>query len=237
MNTLHRTTYGAYHIGARKPLDPNQTEHLVTLFKAPTTPTLSVLGGRTSIVTDVIEGLGPVVIKHYRRGGLISRFIKKTYLGLGKPRCQSEFEMLSHVRSIGVSAPQPVAFGHRGGLFYQCWLATLEIRSHQTLAQLSRVDLERSLEMIDSVAEHIERLIQAGIRHVDLHPGNVLVDPDDHIFLIDFDRAGPSRLDQRSLRSRYLERWKRAVTKHRLEPALWQNLEAALGKSRRSQSA
>ena len=228
MRTLQRTTYGDYQVGTQLSLTADQIEQLIALFKTPTTPAESTLGGRTSVAIGEIAGVGALVIKHYRRGGFIRHFNKKTYLGFGKPRCQIEFEMLNHVRDIGISAPQPIAFGHHGRLFYQCWLATRMIHSHRTLVQLSKTNLTGSLAVIESVANQIDRLIQTGIRHIDLHPGNVIVDPENNIYFIDFDKAAISRMSKASLRSHYLERWKRAVIKHRLAPELWKKLEAAL---------
>jgi tRNA A-37 threonylcarbamoyl transferase component Bud32 len=229
MQGLHRTTYDNFHLGTQLTLTADQAQQLIALLKTPTLPAGSTLGGRTSVITGQITGIGKLVIKHYRRGGFISHFNKKTYLGFGKPRCQIEFEMLNHVRDIGVSAPEPIAFAHRGRLLYQCWLATRMIPSHQTLVQLSRVDLARSLVVIDSVADQIERLVENGIRHIDLHPGNVIIDPENKIYFIDFDKARLTRMSLASLRKHYLERWKRAVVKHRLAPDLWKKLEAAMG--------
>ena len=232
MHALHRTTYGDYHIGTHKPLTNDQARQLIALFETPTVPTDTALGGRTSVITCEVAGIGKLVIKHYRRGGFISKFNEKTYLGLGKPRCQVEFEMLNRARNTGVGAPEPIVFGYRGRLLYQCWLVTRMIHSHQTLVQLSRVDLPRSLALIDSVVDQIKCLIRAGIRHVDLHPGNIIVDTENKIYFVDFDKAGLTRMNAASLRDHYVKRWKRAVVKHRLAPDLWKRLEAAMGRSK-----
>ena len=161
-------------------------------------------------------GVGPVVIKYYRRGGFISRFIKKTYLRIGKTRGQREYEMLELVRRLGIRAPRPVAFAHRGSLFYQCWLVTEEVGQHRTLAHLSREDPMQAARLAAAVAAEVNRLIRHHIHHVDLHPGNVLVDLQQRIFLIDFDKARHAKLQSKDLRLRYFRRWQRAVAKHRL---------------------
>ncbi len=226
--SLHRMKYGAYHIGAHEHLSPDQIEHLVTLFNRPTRSSELTLGGRTSVTIDEIEGVGPVVIKHYRRGGLVHFFVKQTYLRRGKTRCRLEYEMLDKVRRIGVGAPRPVAYASRGKLIYRCWLVTREVPSHKTLAALSMSDLNRAVYLIEPIVRAVDRLIQNRILHVDLHPGNVLVDPDDRTYLIDFDRAGSYRSGEKALRTRYVARWKRAVIKHRLPDVLWKEMQVRL---------
>jgi len=228
MLSTHTTIYQNYRIGACRQLDSGHIERLIQLFEQPTQAPGSVLGGRTSIATDTIDGIGAVAVKSYRRGGLVSHFVKRTYLRLGKIRCQVEFEMLKRASAIGVNVPRPVAYAYTRCLVYRCWLVTNEIKAHRTLAELSLKDPQRALNLIAPIAAQIRRLIRHRIRHVDLHPGNILVDQNDKIYLIDFDRAGTSRLSQNSLRNRYLARWKRAVLKHQLPDALWEKLEARL---------
>lgn len=228
MNSLHRMTYGAFQIGAYKRFGPDQIEHLVSLFNRPTRSSGLTLGGRTSVTIDTLDGVGPVAVKHYRRGGLVHLFVKQTYLRRGKTRCRLEYEMLDKVRRMGVDAPKPLAYATRGKLFYRCWLVSREVPAHSTLAELSISDINRAIYLIEPIAQAIGRLIQNRILHVDLHPGNVLVDPDNRTYLIDFDRAGSYRLGEIALRNRYLARWKRAVIKHRLPNVLWKEMQVRL---------
>ena len=53
-----------------------------------------------------MKGFGPVVIKFYRRGGLLSRINQKTYIWSGKTRAQQELEMMEHVRRFGLRVPR-----------------------------------------------------------------------------------------------------------------------------------
>jgi predicted unusual protein kinase regulating ubiquinone biosynthesis (AarF/ABC1/UbiB family) len=93
---------------------------------------------------------------------------------------------------------------------------------------MSRSDPKAALETIPSLAVQISRLIAHGIWHVDLHPGNVLIDTHGEIHLIDFDRAQKNKSGEMRLRRKYLKRWKRAVSKHGLPPQLTQQLAAEL---------
>ena len=228
MSGIHLTTFESIRFGSYHPLKETQLKDLVRLFDQPTPAAGSVLGGRTSAVRHSLAGVGPVVIKFFRRGGLISRFNEKTYLRYGKTRGQREYEMMEEVRRIGVRAPQPVAFAYRGLLFYHCWLVTGEIEKHQTLAALSRNDPKQAVLLSNAVAVEINRLIRHNIHHVDLHPGNVLIDPQQRVFLIDFDKARRTQLGTAELRNRYLRRWQRAVSKHQLPTDMSAALKKAL---------
>jgi len=178
-----------------------------------------------------LEGVGSVVVKYYTRGGLLRYVVKRRYLKWGKTRCQIEYELLQKVRNLGVNAPEPIAYASLGGLFYKGWLVTREIRQKQTLAELSCADEEHAHIVMKDLIDHVSTLINNNILHVDLHPGNVLVDSDDRVFLLDFDKARLSRRNKNKLRDHYLSRWRRAVIKHRLPEMLCETLGAGLVKN------
>ena len=180
----------------------------------------SVLGGRTSIVVDEINGLGSVVIKYYRRGGLIRYFVRQKYLKCGKTRGEREYELLQKVRNLGINAPEPIVFAYRGRLFYQAWLVTREIKQHQTLAQISLSNEKRACILMKEVVKQISILIKNSILHVDLHPGNIIVDKLDQVYFLDFDKGGIFPGNKNKLKNRYLNRWSRAIAKHQLSKML-----------------
>ena len=197
-----------------------QVKQLIKFFNLPKNIVNSALGGRTSIRVIRLQGIGSVVIKYYRRGGVIRYLIKKHYLRCGKRRCQIEFELLQQVRSLGINAPEPVAFAYRGRLFYQCWLVTRKIQDHQTLVQISLSNEEQARMAMKAVVKQVSILIKNKILHVDLHPGNVIVDNQNQIYLLDFDKGGIFPGDEHVLRTRYLHRWNRAIQKHGLPEML-----------------
>jgi 3-deoxy-D-manno-octulosonic acid kinase len=228
MSDIHYTSYGTVCIGSCQPLKKAHAKELVRLFDQPTPAAGSILGGRTSVVRHTLDDVGPVIIKYYRRGGLISHFNEKTYLRCGKTRGQREYERLEQVRRFGVRAPRPVAFAHRGALLVHCWLVTEEVEQPKTLAELSLIDVKQAVSLTSLVAAEISRLVQHRLHHVDLHPGNVLVDHRQQVFLIDFDKTRNTRSGSTKLRHKYLNRWQRAVAKHRLPAELSQALEVGL---------
>jgi len=221
-------TIDSYHFGFYLNLTDSQLRTLTGLFHHPGPSGVPVLGGRTSLTPAQLNGIGSVVIKHYRRGGLMRYFIKQRYLKLGKTRAQIEFEMLQVVRNLGINAPEPVAYAHRGCIFYQAWLVIRAIKHPLSLALISLKDEKKTRQAMESVIGQISLLIQNGILHVDLHPGNIVVDGADQIFLVDFDKGQIHPGSKEKLRNRYLTRWQRAVTKHRLPDILTDLLLAGL---------
>jgi 3-deoxy-D-manno-octulosonic acid kinase len=212
--------YDSYHFGSLADIADQQLKQLIRFFNLPKNSVHSALGGRTSITVTRLQGIGSVVIKYYRRGGVIRYLMKKRYVKCGKTRCQIEYELLQKVRSLGINAPEPVAFAYKGRLFYQCWLVTREIQNHQTLVQISRSNEEQARRAMKAVVKQVSMLIKNKILHADLHPGNVIVDNQNQVYLLDFDKGGVFPGDKNALRTRYLRRWNRAIQKHELPEIL-----------------
>ena len=229
MSEISIKTYDSYHFGFLYDLTEQHLKHLTKLFKTYPKPVNSVLGGRSSVLFEEINGLGSIVIKYYRRGGLIRYLVKQRYFKCGKTRGQKEYELLQKVRLLGINVPEPISFSYHGRLFYKGWLVTREIKEHQTLANLSFSNENRTLKIMKEVTRQISILIKNNILHVDLHPGNVIVDNQDRVYIIDFDKGRLFHGKNTSLRNRYLRRWDRAVKKHRL-PKILQTSSFAIQK-------
>jgi 3-deoxy-D-manno-octulosonic acid kinase len=221
-------TMDSYHFGFLLNLTDSQLATLAGLFDHPDPIDVSVLGGRTAATAAQLDGIGPVIIKHYRRGGLLRYFIKDRYLNFGKTRSQREFELLDIVGALGINIPQPIAYAHRGRLLYRAWLVTREIHQPLSLARLSLQDEKKASTTMASVIEQISLLIQNDILHVDLHPGNVVVDVREQVYLLDFDKGRVYHGSRQNLKDRYLARWQRAVNKHGLPEMLTDILQAGL---------
>lgn len=213
---------GAYHFGSAETLTHQNVLRLIEQFtRVARGADGSVLGGRQAVCRTELADIGRVVIKHYHRGGMLAHLNKRIYLKLGKPRCQIEFEQMVFARSIGVSTPEPVAFAHRGAFLYQAWLVTKEIRNQRSLALLSTQDPQRAASVLPALGEQVACLIDHHILHADFHPGNVLVDDHNQIFIIDFDKSRSHYSGSgRQLKTQYEGRWQRAVVKHNLPKLL-----------------
>jgi 3-deoxy-D-manno-octulosonic acid kinase len=220
--------YGVYRFGSCIRLTDRQLQQLTTLLDRQPQSSPSHLNGRHVMPIDCVDGIGAVVVKHYIRGGLFGCFVKRRHLKSGKTRGQAEYEVLQKVRALGINAPEPVAFAFRGGLVYLAWLITLEIKRAQSLARLSLENEHHARAAMQSASRQIGRLIDSRIWHVDLHPGNVLVDQDNTAYLVDFDKGRDFHGSRKKLQARYLSRWQRAVQKHRLPVMLTEMLQQGL---------
>lgn len=228
MNALHLCKIDEYKFGASYPLNALHLRKLVNLFSEPDQAAGFPLGGRRSISTTHLEGIGSVVVKHYRRGGWLSHLINKTYLKWGKPRCRLEFEQMQSAIRAGVRVPEPIAYAYRGLIFYKAWLVTKEINNQKSLAQVSLDSPDRAEMMTHALIDQITTLIDHRIFHADFHPGNILVDNQDEIYIIDFDKAGPYKGNKKLLKHLYLKRWHRAVIKYDLPENLYKILRTNL---------
>ena len=218
-----------YQFGYHLELDEHHLRTFISFFSHPGGGDAPpVLGGRNALTFDELDGFGPVAIKSYTRGGWVRYLVKRRYLKIGKTRAQIEFELLQMVRDLGINAPEPVAYAYRGPIFYRAWLVSRAIQNPLSLALLSLKDEKKTRQAMESVIEQIEVLIRNGILHVDLHPGNVVVDRKRRIFLVDFDKGQIHHGSREQLKNRYLERWQRAVAKHRLPAILSEMLRAGL---------
>lgn len=152
-----------------------------------------------------------LVLRHYRRGGLVRHLATRHYVwtGLERTRAVREFELLRELEAEGLPAPVPFACAvTRRGPFWSGSLVTRRLPG-ETLAE--RLDvagdatLPRSLWSV--VGQTLARFHAVGIRHADLNAHNVLLDGE-RVFLIDFDRA--SRREPPGERRAEVRPWQRA---------------------------
>jgi len=214
------TLYKSYAIGSDLSLTEENKHALVACFKKPAEAQGEVLAGRAAVSKIHLNGIGDVVVKNYTRGGFIKHFIKRTYLKISSYRCQSEYELLQYLKRLDVSVPKPVAFVYQGSLLYHAWLVTKEIRNTCTLAELSIREPSRAELVMGDVVRQVSILAENQVHHVDLHPGNVLVDDKNNLFIIDFDKARTNPQNPIKLLKKYISRWQRAVKKHELPEVL-----------------
>jgi 3-deoxy-D-manno-octulosonic acid kinase len=186
--------------------------------------------GRGAVLI-VTRGADRWVLRHYQRGGLVSRFVEDHYLWLGLERTRAfrEWRMLRRLHAAGLPVPKPVAAHvYRTGAIYTGDIITSYLPSTRKLswfitqAQVPPQCWHRIGRMVRAVHDH-------GVDHPDLTAHNILLDDRGEPFLVDFDnariradgrwrRAGVERL-QRSLRKVALE------TGTEFDAAAWLELE------------
>ncbi len=230
MSQFRAYSLSGYHFFCRPNLVEPDFSQMIALLNQPYSHQTSPLGGRGNVQYVDLNGLGKVVIKSYCRGGLLGLLVRRYYLRLGQIRSKNEFEMLEQVRSCGVQAPEPLLYIYSGNLFYRTWLVTREVENKQTLLEVALRDEDRARESLQPLVDQIMCLVRNRIFHVDLHPGNVLLDQNGNTFLVDFDKACIFEGSPEKLRDLYLFRWRRAVIKHNLPEFLAELVSLGLRK-------
>lgn len=158
------------------------------------------LAGRGSIL-GAAEGRGTTLfiqhngmdmaLRHYHRGGLAAKLFTDQYIwtGLGRTRAWREWHLLAELHQMGLPVPEPVA-AHvtRSGLLYQADILTLRIPQAQSVAQVLK-----SQSLTESAWQAIGRCIRQfhehGVYHADLNANNILLDTDQKVYVLDFDRG------------------------------------------------
>jgi 3-deoxy-D-manno-octulosonic acid kinase len=131
------------------------------------------------------------VLRHYRRGGFITRLSRDRYLWGGEARVRAfaEYRLLARLAKGGLPVPRPIAARYeRLGLSYRCDLITQRIDNAKSLsAMLAAHDVGPA--SWHAVGAAISRLHGCGVDHADLNAHNILLDSTGAVSLIDFDRS------------------------------------------------
>ena len=151
---------------------------------------IALAGGRGASQKIKLEG-DWYVLREYRRGGLVARFLKDQYVWSGVTRSRPYQEDQVVQLAIAKALPVPEVAGYRiqtNGLFYRAAILSRYIDNQGTLAEFISA---RTLaeENWFALGQLIRRLHQAGICHADLNANNILLTPDLSFYLIDFDKA------------------------------------------------
>ena len=131
------------------------------------------------------------VLRHYRRGGLVGKILLDQYFGWSAEMSRSwrEWRLLSTLYSEGFPVPRPVAACVcQSFLYYRADLITVQIPGTQTLAELL-VGGELSADIWHSVGSCIKHFHERGAYHADLNAHNILLNQENRVFLLDFDRG------------------------------------------------
>jgi len=156
-----------------------------------------------------------LVLRHYLRGGLMSKISKDNYLFTRLQNCRAiaEFQILSDLHEEGLPVPKPAAAQViRKGLHYKADLLTHRIPHAQDLVQILKSPKDELF--YQALGLIIARFHQQGVYHADLNIQNILQDDSGQFWLIDFDRA--KRLKpQQQWQEKNLSRLKRSFEKEK----------------------
>ena len=131
------------------------------------------------------------VLRHYQRGGLVTKISEEKYLWLGlkSSRPWQEWNLLEQMQGKGLPVPAPAAIQvERKGLFYKA-----DIMMHRIPHARTLMDILKQEELVEgywiTVGSTIRRFHEEGVYHADLNANNIMLDEGGRCYLIDFDRC------------------------------------------------
>lgn len=152
-------------------------------------------------------------LRHYLRGGFIAHFLHDQYLGmrLEKTRAWQEWHLLNKMQSLGLPVPKPVAASViKSGIFYRADLITEYLEKTVTLSDILENE-KVSSDVWGSLGKIVRLFHDNSVFHSDLNARNVLLDENEKIYLIDFDRCSFKKGDD--WKEDNLNRLKRSLIK------------------------
>jgi 3-deoxy-D-manno-octulosonic acid kinase len=184
-----------------------------------------VAGGREAHPVATLPNGSRVVVRRYRRGGMVRLVNRGLYFGGN--RAFDELRAAERARAGGVRTPVVVAAIERPARVagYRAWLATVLLPGGTNLAAwlAAEADEARRKGALREAGRQTALMHAAGVAHADLNLRNLLVMPGEaggEVYLLDFDKATVSAAPvSPARRERDLRRLARSARK----------LEAGLG--------
>lgn len=197
---------------------------------------LAVPGGRGQVQL-IVRSDQEWILRHYRRGGWMGSLTADRYLwtGLGRTRPWQEWHLLYDLYREGLPVPRPIAARVKriNFLWYQADMITERIVAEPLSRVLQAPVVPRGLW--ERIGACISRFHRAGVYHADLNLDNILVDGEQRVFLLDFDR-GRRRTPRFYWQHANLRRLRHSLSKaHSCRPGLmfteadWNQLIAGYG--------
>ncbi|HEX8904630.1 MAG TPA: lipopolysaccharide kinase InaA family protein [Longimicrobiaceae bacterium] len=155
----------------------------------------TVAGGRADHPVVTLPNGARVVVRRYRRGGMM-RWVNRV-LYFGGNRAFDELRATERARAGGVRAPTVVAAIERPARLagYRAWLATELIPGGLDFAAWLAEqggDEDRRRAVLREAGRQLATMHAAGVAHPDVNLRNLLVAPGDgdpDVYLLDFDKA------------------------------------------------
>lgn len=200
-----------------KPLDASWFE--ATFWEAQPAPdkqnkALIGTGNGRGKVWFIDSQFGSFVLRKYRRGGLISKFNKSAFLFSGQENTRpwQELTLLETMRELQLPVPKPIGgrYQIKHGM-YQAELLTETIKDAKDLFDIIKSEQKDHIPW-QEIGKVIKRFHDNGIYHSDLNCHNIMIDQQNTIWVIDFDKC-----EQRSLNNTWMQanidRLKRSLDK------------------------
>ncbi|MDP5255403.1 MULTISPECIES: 3-deoxy-D-manno-octulosonic acid kinase [unclassified Vibrio] len=169
----------------------------------------------------VDAGVEQAALRHYLRGGLFGKIVRDHYWFVSWPKTRSfaEFDLLLTLRSHGVNVPKPLAArAVKSGFVYQADILTERIADAEDLVSILQ-KRPISAELYQKIGREIAKMHQAGVDHTDLNIHNILIDKDEKVWIIDFDKC--VKRNDSGWQEKNLERLKRSFIKEKTKQTLY----------------
>ncbi|HET8817712.1 MAG TPA: 3-deoxy-D-manno-octulosonic acid kinase, partial [Pseudidiomarina sp.] len=137
--------------------------------------------------------LHQLLLRHYYRGGLVGKVNKDRFKRepVEQSRAMAEFSLLLKLRELGLPVPNPVAahfqqasiWGYRADI-----LVEVIPESEDLFKRLQQAPV--SADRWQAIGGTIKQFHAADVYHSDLNCHNILVDKEQTIWLVDFDKCG-----------------------------------------------
>lgn len=155
-----------------------------------------------------------LVLRHYRRGGMVRSISEKSYVwqGLNRTRAWREFDVLCSLEQEGLPAPRPYACQvQHSGATYSATLITHYLDGITLAERMCTAKL--TLEQWHAIGHCISLFHVAGVNHADLNAHNILLTESGQVSVIDFDRASIHRKKPCKYFESNLKRLRRSLRK------------------------
>ena len=164
------------------------------------------------------------VLRHYYRGGIIGKLFNDgfIYLGMSRTRAAQEYRLLKKMYQLHLPVPEPIAYRvERHGGYYCCDLITARITNSSDLVDILSKEPIASQQWL-AIGKCIAQFHKHGIYHHDLNSHNILIDNENKVWIIDFDR-GQQRAVKQQWQQANLARLERSFRKElsRLDTFYW----------------
>ncbi len=159
------------------------------LHAEPVSAALKAAGrGKTMYVGNVPRQF---VLRHYMRGGLISKINRDSYIWTSEERTRpfAEWRMLAKMADSGLRVPRPAAARYRRrGLFYTADIITVRIPDVVSLSEHIAVE-PAAADFWESLGAAVQAFHKLGVYHADMNAYNLQIDKDGDLWMLDFDRG------------------------------------------------
>ena len=171
------------------------------------------------------------VLRHFMRGGLVSKFNRDKYFWTGEENVRSfaEWRLLAKMADFDLRVPRPAAARYiRTGTFYTADIITVRIPDVRPLSEFVS-EGSQTPEFWADLGAGIRGFHAAGVYHADMNAYNLQIDNDGELWMLDFDRGelrqpGPWQQQTLNRLHRSLDKVAALDPQAHFRPAQWEAL-------------